>query len=97
MPRQARIDAPGGLPYLVIRGIERREIFEDHKDREDFLEWLVRHQLDWAEGRSYEVLVSGRVKMDQNMPGHMLTLAHRPIFRHAKEPFWPAKNPSIGN
>jgi putative transposase len=37
MPRQARIDAPGGLHHIVVRGIERREIFEDDKDREDFL------------------------------------------------------------
>ena len=42
-------------------------------------------------GASYEVLVSRRVRMDQNMPGHMLTLADRPIFRPAKEPFWRAK------
>jgi putative restriction endonuclease len=28
---------------------------------------------------SYEVLVSRRVRTDQNMPGHMLTLADRPI------------------
>ncbi len=40
MPRQARIDAPGGLHHIVVRGIERRAIFEDEKDREDFLERL---------------------------------------------------------
>lgn len=40
MPRQARIDAPGALHHIVVRGIERREIFEDDKDREDFLERL---------------------------------------------------------
>jgi predicted restriction endonuclease len=33
-------------------------------------------------GASYEVLVSRRARMDQNMPGHMLTLADRPIFQH---------------
>jgi putative restriction endonuclease len=43
-------------------------------------------------GASYEVLVSRRVRMDQNMPGHMLTLTDRPIFRPAKEPFWPAQD-----
>ena len=37
MPRQARIDAPGALHHIVIRGIERRGIFEDDKDRIDFL------------------------------------------------------------
>jgi putative transposase len=40
MPRQARIDAPGALHHIVIRGIERRAIFYNDKDREDFLERL---------------------------------------------------------
>ena len=42
MPRQARIDAPGALHHILIRGIEQREIFEDDQDREDFLERLSR-------------------------------------------------------
>ena len=40
MPRQARIDAPGALHHILIRGIEKRGIFKDDKDREDFLERL---------------------------------------------------------
>jgi putative restriction endonuclease len=40
-------------------------------------------------GQGYEVLVSKRVRTDQNMPGHMLTLADRPIFRPSDQPFWP--------
>jgi putative transposase len=40
MPRQARIAAAGALHHIVIRGIERRGIFEDDTDREDFLERL---------------------------------------------------------
>ena len=40
-------------------------------------------------GQEYEVLVSRRVRTDQNMPGHMLTLADRPIFRPEEQPFWP--------
>ena len=40
MPRQARTDAPGALHHIVIRGIERRGIFEDDEDRKDFLERL---------------------------------------------------------
>ena len=43
-------------------------------------------------GASYEVLVSRRVRTDENMPGHMLTLVDRPIFRPAKEPLWPAQD-----
>ena len=37
MPRQARIDAPGALHHIIVRGIERRKIFNDDKDRYDFL------------------------------------------------------------
>jgi len=40
MPRQARIDAPGALHHVVVRGIERKGIFKDDKDREDFLDRL---------------------------------------------------------
>jgi putative transposase len=40
MPRQARIDAPLALHHIIIRGIERKRIFEDDKDREDFLDRL---------------------------------------------------------
>ena len=40
MPRLARLDAPGILHHIMIRGIERRKIFRDAKDREDFLERL---------------------------------------------------------
>ena len=37
MPRLARLDAPGVLHHVIIRGIERRRIFRDRKDRNDFL------------------------------------------------------------
>jgi len=42
-------------------------------------------------GQQYEVLVSRRVRTDQNMPGHMLTLADRLIFRPNDQPHWPAQ------
>lgn len=40
MPRQARIDAPGALHHIIIRGIERRSIFKDNTDRGSFLDRL---------------------------------------------------------
>ena len=40
MPRKARIDAPGALHHIICRGIERRQIFEDAKDRNHFVERL---------------------------------------------------------
>ena len=42
MPRLARPDAPGVLHHIMIRGIERRKIFRDNKDREDFLNRLAK-------------------------------------------------------
>ncbi len=38
MPRQPRLDAPGLLQHVMARGIERRKLFRDDKDRESFLE-----------------------------------------------------------
>ena len=40
MPRQARIDAPGALHHIMVRGIERKTIFRDNKDRESFVQRL---------------------------------------------------------
>jgi putative transposase len=40
MPRQARIDAPGALHHVIIRGIEKRDIFKDDQDRNNFLKRL---------------------------------------------------------
>ena len=37
MPRQARLDAPGTLHHVMVRGIERTVPFRDDPDREDFL------------------------------------------------------------
>jgi len=42
MPRQARLDAPGALHHIMIRGIERRKIFRNNRDRKDFLDRLAK-------------------------------------------------------
>ncbi len=41
MPRLARLDSPGALHHVIIRGIERRNIFEDNKDRHNLLDRLA--------------------------------------------------------
>ncbi|NQE45396.1 hypothetical protein C5S31_05165 [ANME-1 cluster archaeon GoMg2] len=41
MPRQARLDAPGSLHHILIRGIERKEIVKDDHDRQNFVYRLV--------------------------------------------------------
>jgi len=40
MPRRSRIDAPGALHHIIVRGIERKTIFKDDADRDNFLERL---------------------------------------------------------
>ena len=40
MPRLPRLDPPGVLHHIMIRGIERRKIFVDDEDRENFVERL---------------------------------------------------------
>jgi REP element-mobilizing transposase RayT len=41
MPRKSRIDVPGALHHVIGRGIERRKIFLDDEDGDDFLERLA--------------------------------------------------------
>lgn len=40
MPRQGRIHIVGGIYHIMQRGIERRDIFNDEEDREEFLDRL---------------------------------------------------------
>ena len=38
MPRKARLDAPGALHHIMVRGIDKTNIFVDHQDKALFLE-----------------------------------------------------------
>lgn len=40
MPRQPRLDIPGLLQHVIVRGIERRNIFRNNADRRNFVERL---------------------------------------------------------
>lgn len=40
MPRQARLDTPGTLHHVIIRGIEKKNIVKNKYDRKDFVERL---------------------------------------------------------
>ena len=42
MPRHARLDAPGVLHHIIVRGIERRLIFRDDTDRDRFVERMAK-------------------------------------------------------
>ncbi len=41
MPRKARIDAPGALHCVLLRGTEGKDLFQDDADRDDFLRRLA--------------------------------------------------------
>jgi putative transposase len=40
MPRQARLDIPGALHHIMVRGINKAKIFDDDQDKARFLERL---------------------------------------------------------
>jgi putative transposase len=40
MPRQARLDIPGALHHIMVRGINKADIFDDDQDKTRFLERL---------------------------------------------------------
>ena len=42
MPRQARLDAPGTLHHVIVRGLERGMIVRDDTDRDAFVARLDR-------------------------------------------------------
>jgi REP element-mobilizing transposase RayT len=46
MPRQARLDTPGTLHHVMIRGIERKAIVRDHADRKEFIDRMGRLALE---------------------------------------------------
>jgi hypothetical protein len=55
MPRQARIDAPGAVHPIIVRGIERRRIFFDDQNRNHSVKGMgdrvietQTHCLGWA-------------------------------------------------
>ncbi len=37
MPRQTKLDAPGTLHHVIVRGIEKIEIVTDNTDRKNFI------------------------------------------------------------
>jgi len=42
MPRGARLDAPGTLHHVIVRGIEKRKIVKDNQDRQHFVSRMGR-------------------------------------------------------
>ena len=80
MPRGPRLDAPGLLHHVMVRGIERRAIFRDDRDRTDFL----RRPAAMVEANVLTVYAWAF------LPNHLHLLVHtgqRPLTR---EHSWPA-------
>ena len=48
MPRTARLDAPGTLHHVIVRGIERQEIIDYNEDRNSF-EKRISHRVDFQQ------------------------------------------------
>lgn len=46
MPRQARLDAPGALHHIIVRGINKAPIFEDPADKRAFLDRLGKEVIE---------------------------------------------------
>lgn len=46
MPRQARLDAPGTLHHVIIRGIARGRIVSDGEDRKNFVSRMAKNASD---------------------------------------------------
>jgi len=91
-----RILTPEG--HTVVEAAHIRSWSESHDDRPTnglalcrLCHWSFDEGL-MSVGQVYEVWVSRKVRTDQNMPGHMLTLADRPIFRPPEDHFWPAQD-----
>ena len=53
MPRSARLDQPGLLQHVIVRGIEKRDIFLDDEDRDDFVRrlstWLLETETEYRQ------------------------------------------------
>ncbi len=64
MPRQARLDAPGALHHIMIRGIDKTNIFCDSEDKDRFLERLGKNV------QESQCVIYARVLMDNHV--HLL-------------------------
>ena len=69
MPRKARIDAPGALHHVIVRGIERRKIFRSDSDRKNFLGRLSELSPETKTDCFAWALISNHVHRD-NIFGH---------------------------
>lgn len=76
MARQARLDAPGTLHHVMIRGIEKGKIVDDRKDRQNFVDYMGQTALEndtkiyaWAlmTNHAHILLKSGKTGLSRYM------------------------------
>ena len=91
-----RMLTPDG--HTVVEAAHIKPWSEGHDDRPTNGLALCRH-CHWSfdeglmsVGDKYEVLVSKRVQIERNLPGHILTLRDRHIFTPTEDQYWPAQD-----
>jgi putative transposase len=93
MPRGPRLDAPGTLHHVMVRGIEGRNLFEMDRDRQDFVDRLAEVVLDgearclaWAllPNHTHMLLRTGRIPLAKMMRRLLTGYAVSFNLRHAR-------------
>ena len=93
MPRTARLDAPGTLHHVIVRGIERRSIVDDGKDRAVFVKTMGQLALDthtaiyaWAllDNHAHMLLRSSEYGLSRFMRRFLTRYAIRYNRRHSR-------------
>lgn len=72
-----------------------KESFDDHPTNGLALCRLCHWSFDecfMSVDADYDVLVSSRVSLEQNLPGHILTLRDRAIIKPTEKYFWPGQD-----
>jgi hypothetical protein len=72
MPRQTRLDSPGTLHHVIVRGIEKRPIVDDETDRSNFvrrLGALAKETIAWGVVCSHHSVPGARELSDERILG----------------------------
>jgi len=82
MHRLARLDAPGVLHHIIIRGIERKKIFKDKTDQGNFIDRLSRLAVETQTSCYAWVLMTNHF-LFRSGPGGIATLMRRLLTGYA--------------
>ena len=86
MPRQARLDVPGALHHIMVRGINKSAIFRDDQDRSRFLDRLGQNIVEtqssvyaWALMRKLLTWYAQYYNRRQRRTGHLFENRYKSI------------------